>query len=111
MTITYYLPDQIKCNGNERLIPPTFCERLIRARPDQQCLILQPGDVIEPDTNTVIRGSNENYWGENLEGLIENVQRYAKEIAPNRPPFVYGRIAESLPALLEFLKERVAGLS
>jgi hypothetical protein len=28
MTMTYYLPDQVKFNGYERLIPPTFCERL-----------------------------------------------------------------------------------
>jgi len=108
MTMTYYLPDQIKFNGYERLIPPTFCERLKKARPGQECWILQPGDVIEAESNTVIKGGTQNYWGENLESFLENVQRYAAEIAPHRPPFEYGRIVDSLPALLEFLKGRVS---
>jgi L-ascorbate metabolism protein UlaG (beta-lactamase superfamily) len=107
MTMTYYLPDQIKFNGYERLIPPTFCERLQKMRPAQQCWILQPGDVIETESMTVVRGHEHNYWGKDLASFLENVQSYAAEIAPQRPPFSYGLVAENLPSLLNFLTARV----
>lgn len=107
MTMTYYLPDQIQFNGYERLIPPTFCERLRKVRPMQKCWTIQPGDVIETEGNTVVRSHEENYWGKDLSGYLENVQRYAAEIAPLRPAFSHGLVAENFVPLLSFLRERV----
>ena len=107
MTMTYYHADQIKFNGYERLTPPTFCERLRKLRPNQERWPLQPGDVIDAETRTVIAAGKKNYWGNDLSSYLENVRQYAEEIVPHRPKFEYGLIAENVSPLLEFLENRV----
>ncbi|MCG8422280.1 MAG: MBL fold metallo-hydrolase [Proteobacteria bacterium] len=77
MTMTYINTDQIWLNGIGRLTPVTFKERLLESRPEQECWIMQPGDVISTETDEIQRLSTRDYWGRNLDEYLSNIESYS----------------------------------
>jgi len=86
MTMTYFQPDQIKFNGYYRMTPPEFRNWLMNHYSQIKCWIMQPGDVIDTESDTIKYFRKENLWGSNLSEFLENITNYSqlnKEILPN----------------------------
>lgn len=78
MTMTYVNADQIWLNGIGRLTPVTFKERLATLRPEQRCIVVQPGDIIDTESATVQPYRDANLWGTDLRSYLDNITEYAR---------------------------------
>lgn len=90
MTMTYFQPDQIHLNGYGRMTPPIFAKRLRERRGKVECWTLQPGDVIDTESDRVRRFRVENLWGDDLDEYLRNVAHYSQSHREQLPPFVLG---------------------
>jgi len=90
MTMTYVNADQIWLNGIGRLTPVTFKERLGALRPEQRCTVVQPGDIIDTESDAVQRYRDTNLWGSDLRSYLDNIAEYVRNDPSVDPKFVCG---------------------
>lgn len=77
-TIVYFNDDQLEQNGFGRTTPPMFQQKLAQADPDQTCWVMEPGDVIEVDTNKVSKANKDDAWGASLDDYMANIERHTQ---------------------------------
>jgi len=104
MTMTYHQPDQIQLNGYHRLVPPQFRQKLLQRLPDMRCEVVQPGDVIDTDSDVTDRYRVEDMWGETLAAYLANVTAYADSRRHEFPAFDWGQASAVHPRLLRHLE-------
>lgn len=90
MTMTYVNADQIWLNGIGRLTPVTFKERLGALRPEQRCIVVQPGDIIDTESDAVHRYRDTDLWGSDLRSYLDNIAEYARNDPSVDQNFVCG---------------------
>jgi hypothetical protein len=90
MTMTYVNADQIWLNGIGRLTPVTFKDRLAALRPEQRCIVVQPGDIIDAKSDTVQAYRDTNLWGADLRSYLANIAEYARNEPSIDQVFVCG---------------------
>jgi UDP-MurNAc hydroxylase len=90
MTMTYVNADQIWLNGIGRLTPVTFKERLAALRPEQRCIVVQPGDIVDTESDTVRPYRDSNLWGTDLRSYLDNIAEYARNEPSIDQAFICG---------------------
>lgn len=106
MTMTYVNADQIWLNGIGRLTPVTFLERVSKLRPEQRTLIMQPGDVIDRERDTVIPYRDTNLWGTDLPSYLRNIAEFARNEPTVDQKFVCGDLDAAEPAIRAHFRKR-----
>lgn len=107
-TATYTNEDQGDLNGMGKTLPTVFRDKLKTRLPDQPCRVLQPGDMIDTDADTVTPYREENLWGKNLEEHLVLSGRYAAECRKKGPPLDFGGIQKMEKRLIAFMKKRLS---
>jgi hypothetical protein len=106
MTMTYVNADQIWLNGVGRLTPVTFIERVLKLRPDQRYLIMQPGDVIDRESDTVNTYRRTNLWGSDLPSFLRNIAEFARNEPTVDQQFVCGDLEAAEGRVREHFRKR-----
>ncbi len=106
-TITYFQPDQIHLNGYSRLTPKTFSKLLAAYRPQNKCLIMQPGDVLDTQFNSINYYRRENLWGETVTEFIQNINYFYKNNKTLLPKFNWGDPEKLDKKFQAYIKQRL----
>lgn len=108
-TVAYHNRDQIHLNGYNRTTPPEFCARVTRDIPNQPCVVIQPGDVIDTDDGAVTPYAaplTGNSWGHDLLEYMAFLETCCQESFANRE-FAFGSPDDVHDDFLVYCRERV----
>ncbi len=107
-TASYLAAGQVHLNGIGRITPTMFRDRLRARRRHVECWSLQPGDVIDCDTNRVRAVRERDLWGRDLAEFRANLAEHARAVAAELPPFDAGDPERCADAVRRHLETRVA---
>ena len=106
-TVTYFQPDQIHLNGYSRFTPGIFCQLLAERQPQIQYLVIQPGDIVNCESRSILHYRDTNLWGTTITEFIHNIVRYRETNSEKLPRFNDGDPNELDSKLKSYLQERL----
>ena len=107
-TLAYFHPGRIESNALGRTTPVIFSQFLKEKKVTTPCFVLQPGDIIETETNSVSKKFETDYWGKNSSEFLSNIRNYVNKHPTFFPEASKGRWNSELEnQLLTYLASRL----